>query len=94
MKMIKLPEKLTNPHNYEYENGYNSALDKVRKLNPNNGWISVEDRLPEDGRLVLVSGGVARLENGIWYSYTGYTRQKIIWNVTHWQPLPEPPKED
>jgi hypothetical protein len=60
-------------------------------------WISVEDRLPAFGEVVLVQGGVALLRgNGNWY--TGmeeplFTRI-INWKVTHWRPLPEPPKEN
>lgn len=59
------------------------------------GWISVEDRLPEEGQSVLVHYvdgwmPVAHLLNGKWYQSGGETS----WlSVTHWMPLPEPPKE-
>jgi hypothetical protein len=55
-------------------------------------WISVEDRLPKDYQLVIVDGGVARLQGDFWYSYTGSNGRFITWRVTHWMPLPEPPK--
>ena len=59
-------------------------------------WISVRDRLPEEGQSVLihyVDGWmpVAHLFNGKWYASGGETS----WlSVTHWMPLPEPPKEE
>jgi len=61
-------------------------------------WISVTDRLPDFGTPVLVCRKVvrgrpsvefgARDVNGWWRVYG--TRCK---SVTHWMPLPEPPKE-
>jgi len=60
-------------------------------------WISVEDRLPEDGSMVLTYG---------WWEYPDsmrYVGETETWYdqegnwpdgsspVTHWQPLPPPP---
>ena len=57
-------------------------------------WIPVSERLPEEGKLVIVDGGVAIREYGKWYSQTGDdTGRRIEWPVTHWRPLPAPPKE-
>jgi len=59
------------------------------------GWISVKDRLPEDCKIVIIAGGVG------YYSFAAYKWYTIIhtempapiqWEVTHWMPLPEPPK--
>ena len=59
-------------------------------------WISVKDRLPEEGVTVLVCGG----RRGV---YTAYMNCPDYWhklnstnhycNPTHWMPLPQPPKE-
>lgn len=56
-------------------------------------WISVNDRLPDECKYVLVweSQGFAycdKLIYGIWN--IGANNGAII---THWMPLPEPPKE-
>ena len=55
-------------------------------------WVSVDDRLPEENTAVIVA-----TDNGIvfqcLYAYDGWD----LWdgnevNITHWQPLPHPPK--
>lgn len=61
-------------------------------------WISVEDRQPELDKEVLVawsngSVGIARhikdeFEPTEWDTYGSHV------NITHWQPLPEPPKPE
>ena len=64
-------------------------------------WISVKDRLPEENEYVLC----ARLQGSMsGYKYilpsVGRVRNKSSWScvmdwvsVTHWMPLPEPPKQ-
>lgn len=51
-----------------------TALREKLERSENNGWISVEERLPEPETEVI--------------AFT------IDGNVTHWQPLPSPPKEE
>ncbi len=76
-----------------YSNKPDSKLD----------WISVEDRLPSDGESVL---GVIQHTNSItiksvWYGkYYDTDRDVPKWysgnyetTVTHWMPLPSPPKD-
>ena len=62
-------------------------------------WISVEDRLPENiaNRVLVVcerSNGVfyAHYEKPFWINLE--TDKPFISTVTHWMPLPEPPKEE
>lgn len=63
-------------------------------------WISVEDRLPDDsiGRVLVwvVEQGSLGSVGYVWNcGYTeniGFIDDSKIYNATHWQPLPEPPK--
>ena len=60
-----------------------------------NDWISVKDELPieTDDYLVCLPNG--HIHIGYWMSgefwSTGYYTSS--WEVTHWMPLPAPPKE-
>ena len=61
-------------------------------------WISVDERLPEIGRFVLVSDGD---DIDAACRYKAFTipeeTEPFFWDsvleVTHWMPLPEPPTE-
>ena len=57
-------------------------------------WISVKDRLPEFGRVVIVDGGIAYYSGEMWYSLTGCAATPISWEVKDWMPLPPPPQEE
>ena len=61
------------------------------------GWISVEDRLPEDGTPVIALCRFASYQCG-WYRMTEFTTHKSnMWHdgtARYWFPLPEPPKEE
>lgn len=70
------------------------------RIIPEPQWIPVTERLPDVFKHVLVNiPGVAprarvkeafRAKNGMWYSNGfRYSAEEI----THWMPLPEPPKE-
>lgn len=65
-----------------------------------NEWISVKDRLPEDGQRILVhldldieicyfskEDGWKNMDGGDWYEIDSKY-------VTHWMTLPKPPAED
>ena len=66
-------------------------------------WIPVTERLPEERHPVLVtylgyndklpkSDMVAMCDDGDWYWYYDESKCKVA--ITHWMPLPEPPKEE
>lgn len=61
----------------------------------NESWISVKDKLPGKDQDVIVhrESGVMcytyTYENGRWFGYGSPYESK---DITHWMPLPEPPK--
>lgn len=60
-------------------------------------WISVEDRLPEDGQYVHVYLSYGKQATCVFFadrnSFVDSLRfQHSNGGVTHWMPLPEPPK--
>lgn len=68
-------------------------------------WISVEERLPENKQMVIgftpcdgyMFVGYYREEQNWkqWYIVTAMRSTKYVTKkVTHWMPLPEPPKEE
>ena len=56
-------------------------------------WISVEDRLPEDNSPVIACDSIAKKSvlASFHHSWWGHP-YILIGPVTHWQPLPAPPK--
>jgi hypothetical protein len=70
-----------------------------KEFNVNGAWVSVKDRLPPKTKsatwsdddvliLCLYSYEIGRTRNNVWVGMDN----SYIENVTHWQPLPEPPK--
>lgn len=64
-------------------------------------WISVEERLPEEGERVLILYELRGDEENIsigWLANGGFDCwDDSLWtmrSVTYWMPMPEPPKED
>lgn len=82
-------------HAWNYARGLEYAANIIRK-HMNDGWISVDDRLPEDAEDVI-----ATTENGeeitlAWYGGDDW-RSAIDGdsiNVIAWMPLPEPYREE
>ena len=81
------------------------AMDAVRGLPDQSGWISVKDRLPENDHTVLVTRKIGKRayvevanyfpESGEWDDpMSEYLIGKALPSVTvtHWMPMPEPPE--
>ena len=68
-------------------------------LRPAPEWISVEERLPESGERVILQAGAFVGEGYLttartWWRITGVPMRNCLAEqpITHWMPLPEPPK--
>jgi len=73
----------------------------LTRINDMSEWISVEDRLPEQGDYSVF----AAFDNGSVEPVSSYNfptdmvhvedwlRDKVTPKITHWMPLPEPPKD-
>lgn len=77
---------------YQYSKGYaDGHADAMPR------WISVEERLPEEKEDVAA---IVRYNENVWeygiaFRMDGSWRMNVAGRVevTHWMPLPEPPKE-
>ena len=69
----------------EYADKYWTLLEKHR-------WISVSEKLPMEMETVIVTTGK---EVGFCFCVNDYGTLEFYspWKITHWMPMPEPPKE-
>jgi hypothetical protein len=91
-------------HQLDFLAGYQAAMNSS---NNSNGWISVKERLPEEGLEVLIFGKILNDISkvlGVRARFQGDQKSKYTWesedihiytqyDVTHWMPLPKPPEE-
>jgi hypothetical protein len=90
------PEKYDIWYDVENDNYEPFRAFHAKKQPKNNGWISLSERLPknEDDVLVIDRNGkisTASFVGGIWFDYNNEFHEESD-SITHWQPLPEPPK--
>lgn len=71
--------------------------------NPKSPWISVEDKLPEPEKDVIILDGRKHIDiDHLTYdgedNYIWWKSDDTIWceddEITHWMPIPELPEED
>lgn len=88
-------------YQYMYENGDPSYIHGIKvgvswaDENPKSPWISVEDRLPDDGVLVIVayrwiSGDILYASDVFYIDYGWENNEDIV----AWMPIPELPNEE
>lgn len=85
-------------------NDLQEALDTIEELTDTNvgKWIPVTERLPKESRWCLVicnewGGRITRISAFVTDSFGNRfleDSREISGFVTHWMPLPEPPKEE
>lgn len=75
-----------------------NALSDNYPVTPD-GWISCSERMPEEtGDIIVVSDGIVMSgisysrRDGFYIAALEYDDDEPIGGVTHWMPLPEPPK--
>lgn len=82
---------------------YCKVADAVEEMPTVGGWISVKDRLPEEkGAYLTVHylpalGKSGKLVREVYFDGEGWFVGRVRINkrhITHWMPLPEPPKEE
>lgn len=84
-------------------NDYEEQIARLKEENERlrvEGWISVEDTIPNIEQNVLVlrtnptvvtNGYIHERGHWIWSNMRGSTHKEEYHKITHWQPLPEPP---
>lgn len=82
--------------------GFQTAINIVKQHQAESGWISADERLPEDDENVLVYSGDKEMFIA-WCGVLGRTwrdsfrdapyDELVGISITHWMPLPKPPSE-
>ena len=75
----------------DFENLLRTSAVDVDKYVPQ--WIAVKDKMPQTGESVLVYGKNGISLVGAYWKW-GWTTTGYCNVITHWMPLPEPPKEN
>ncbi len=78
--------------NSAYSAGFNDGINKAINLieQHGGGWISVDDETPtEYGKYWVYNASSDKCYKCVWNNTSWAYQGK---QITHWQPLPEPPK--
>ena len=83
--------------------GMIKALKEAPTIEPKQEWISVKDRLPEEGKRVFIyydDYGATSMTIGLYRNsvygecWLANMVEISMKSITHWMPLPEPPERD
>ena len=93
-----LYDKAARAQDLSYARVLNMTAKLIRELDEKQRWIPVSERLPE-GECIAIGfqnemliGWIAE-DIGSDTGYLAESEGEILRNVTHWMPLPEPPKD-
>ena len=71
------------------------AVDDMKRLSTEQKWISVDERLPEKFHTVLCVDSYKGDRNVmLGYMDSDAWNGGVIGEITHWMPMPKPPKGD
>lgn len=105
IEAVKILQKAYTEGRIKAKDGCISVLDDINALpkadvQPVDRWISVKDRLPDEGQKCLVYRDIdadLKITTGIWHSewkaFDGLRHGTRLEDAIAWQPLPEPPKD-
>lgn len=97
IKILKWIAEIYDNKNTVYENqALTMAIEAIEEKQAG-GWISVKDALPEVYVAVMVYCPDTKMTRKIEIDYLERLHWSDEWKhgpVTHWQPLPGPPKEE
>ena len=81
---------------YKYSNATHYLDKRISSIKPKSEWISVKDRMPEEGVDVLVYGDICLNRKSVDVDFVDRESGNFFYydegEVTHWRPLPEPPE--
>lgn len=87
-----LLDKAARAQDHSYARMLNQAAKRLKELDQEQKWIPVTERLPEQGQEVIAYSG--NILSPSVFAYKFWRKDYDTWvHVTHWMPLPEPPKE-
>ena len=69
-------------------------VEELEKDSKDSKWISVKERLPATGTLALVYGSLGAMTVARYIARNDWVVPGLFSTITHWMPLPEPPKEE
>lgn len=92
-------DKAARAHDHSYARMLNMTAKRMQELDEKQRWIPVSERLPLHGEICLCCLKFDEMRTLQWdniyqwwlgYGHGDYWQKS---DVTHWMPLPEPPKE-
>ena len=81
-------------HRREYVGRASDAVCLVEDAPTVGGWISVKDRLPDTYKRILTYDKRCGVKENWLIRSRPYADWSTGFHITHWQELPEPPKEE
>ena len=90
---MTLCEKCLHAEVCAIRDGHDEGDERALKYCSNfRGWISVDERLPDRQGYFLITDEAGGVMVALWMKQFGWLSNFSANKITHWMPLPEPPK--